>query len=145
MIPRRARRLTEAILNPIPVDRGYPTEVLANEEINYVRGTPASQAKPSLTHLGFHSLAHLPSLAHFTTKFHSRAHLPEQGGRGEQGEGGQGGTGGNRGEGGRIGNKRGRGQRGDRREGGRGGVASGTGEQGEGRGEMGRVGLGTRT
>ena len=66
------------------------------------------EAKPSLAHLGFHSLAHLPSLAHFTTKFHSLAHLPEQGGRGEQGEGGGrgeqgGGTrggGGDRGEGG---------------------------------------------
>ena len=50
---------------------------------------PFSWAKPSLAHLGFHSLAHLPSLAHFTTKFHSLAHLPEQGGEGGTwGEGG---------------------------------------------------------
>ena len=74
-------------------------------------------AKPSLTHLGFHSLAHLPSLAHFTTKFHSLAHLPEQGGGGSHREqGGEGGTGGNRGEqregGGCIGNKGGRGEQG---------------------------------
>ena len=59
-------------------------------------------AKPSLTHLGFHSLAHLPSLAHFTAKFHSLAHLPEQGGEGR----------------GRIGNKGNR-ERGE----GRGGVS----------------------
>ena len=59
------------------------------------------EAKPSLAHLGFHSLAHLPSLAHFTTKFHSLAHLPEQGGRGEHG---------GRGEGVHIGNKGGRGE-----------------------------------
>ena len=87
------------------------------------------EAKPSLAHLGFHSLAHLPSLAHFTTKFHSLAHLPEQGGRGEHGE-----RGGNRGEGGvHIGNKGGRGEQG----GGRGvhiGNKGGRGEQGGRRG-----------
>ena len=67
------------------------------------------RAKPSLAHLGFHSLAHLPSLAHFTTKFHSLAHLPEQGGEGGTwGEGGggayreQGGEGGTGGRGGCI-------------------------------------------
>ena len=86
--------MSDRMPEDLPVTKRIDVMVgITRSKVIFWGGSSPFSAKPSITHLGFHSLAHLPSLAHFTTKFHSLAHLPVQG-TGEQGKEQGGGTGG---------------------------------------------------